>query len=84
MYSGEMKIEILAHFKHSDPMTNAFQQGKPGEVLIVNTEFGRYACTMGWAKDLDGKVETGKPKLNEVVLAPKSSAFNLRVENANG
>ena len=79
-----MKIEILKSFKHSDPVTNNFYNGIPEEVWIVSEEFGKYACKMGWARDLSGVVETGEPEKGEIILAPVNSVYSNKVENLNG
>ncbi len=51
-----MRIEVLEKFKHSG------QTYELGEVRVVGPALGIQACANGWAKDLDGNVETGELK----------------------
>lgn len=79
-----VKVEILKKFKHSDPETNVFYQGIPGEVWFVGEEFATYGCKMGWFRDLADVIPTGKPDKSEVVLAPNKSIYGAKSEKVNG
>jgi hypothetical protein len=48
-----MKIELLEKVKHDGTTYEA------EEVRVVPDAIGEYFCKNGWAKDLDGNVETG-------------------------
>jgi len=63
-----MKIEILEKVMHE---REVFEEG---DMRTVPDELGRYFCECGWAKDVDGGVETGKRDVNAVVLTPDSVA----------
>ena len=67
-----MIIEMLETVMHGR------EQFKSGERRDVSDELGAYFCECGWAKDADGKVQTGERKLNEVVLTPDSVAHNVK------
>jgi hypothetical protein len=79
-----MKVQILKDFKHNDPIRDRLYIGTPGEIWVVNDEFGKYGCKMGWFQDTDGNVPTEEHKPGEVILAPNSSVRGNSLEKVNG
>lgn len=59
-----MRIECLTNFKHGR------RDYTKDDQITVDDELGAYFCTAGWAKDLDGNVETVVHTPGDVVLAP--------------
>lgn len=56
-----MRVEILEkQLKSSDPETGVRYNLVEGDTITVPDEVGERWCAEGWAKDVDGKVETGK------------------------
>ena len=54
-----MKVEILEkEIKHGGP--NGLEIFAEGEIRVVPDHVGEYFCRLGWAKDVDGNVETGE------------------------
>lgn len=63
-----MKVEFLESVKHAiDDELKSFSEG---DIVTVPDAVGEYFCSLGWAKDVDGKVETGERDTNKVVLTP--------------
>lgn len=61
-----MKIELLEKVMHGRDTFEA------GDIRTVPDALGTHFCAMGWAKDTDGQVETGKRNTEAVVLTPDS------------
>lgn len=66
-----MKIELLEKVLHGRDKFEA------GDVRTVDDDLGAYFCAAGWAKDLDGNVETVPHQKNHKVLVPDSVAHKL-------
>ena len=62
-----MKVEILEEsIKHEiDGVLVTFEEG---EIRSVPDNVGSYFCANGWAKDVDGNVETAARDVNRAVL----------------
>ena len=73
-----MRIEALTEFLHGR------ERYMQGDVRTVADDLGAYFCQCGWAKDLDGNVETGNPGPTDVILAPDSVVHGLNTESAGG
>lgn len=70
-----MKIEAI------DPIRATDDDGRdvimePGDRKSVGPNFGKLACQMGWASDVDGQVATGEKRRDSVAVTPN----NLIVE----
>lgn len=52
-----MKIEITEETGIKDAKYGHMQ---PGEVRVVDDDFGRFVCANGWARDLEGLEPTGE------------------------
>ncbi len=68
-----MRVEILEErISDTDPATGRHYAQSRGDVVTVPDDVGRRWCAYGWAKDLDGKVETGEriPGTRDVHGAP--------------
>ena len=63
-----MRIEALELFKDGKDIY------EKGDQRSVSKEDGEYFCSLGWAKDLDGKVKTG--------VRQKNGETRLDVRNA--
>lgn len=68
-----MKIEMLEKVMHGREVFEA------GDVRTVADDLGEYFCSCGWAKDVDGNVETGERNTTAAVLAPDSVAHKLNM-----
>lgn len=64
-----MQVEILEERLSSDGF-----QGSRGDRFTVPDEVGSAWCGHGWAKDVDGKVDTGDRNINPVIVNPKNLA----------
>jgi len=73
-----MRVEILEKVMHGRDVYEA------GEVRIVDEELGSYFCSAGWAKDLDGNVETAERDVHRKILAPDNSHHSTVAGEANG
>lgn len=51
-----------------------------GDVRTVDPETGQYFCACGWAKDVDGAVETGNRDLAHKVVSPDSASHANRTQ----
>ena len=71
-----MKIEPLEMFQHNGQVFHK------GEARIVSDDDGKQFCDLGWAKDLDGKIETGKrtPGASELVINNVSQTQAVEVK----
>lgn len=56
-----MIIEVIENFLHVRDQFSA------GETRIVPDELGAYFCRAGWARDIDGNVETAPRDIHRVV-----------------
>ena len=65
-----MKIEALETFLHDG------QRYEAGDVRTVDDGLGAYFCKCGWAKDVDGNVETAPRDVNRVVKLDIHNATN--------
>lgn len=61
-----MKVEMLETVRHDGSEYVA------GDVRVVSDDLGNYFCGNGWAKDVDGSVETAARDVNRKSLAPAS------------
>lgn len=77
-----MRIEAI------DPIRGTDDDGKTpiimeiGDVKKVGDNFGALACRMGWARDVDGKVETGAKSRDAVTVTPNNLIQEPRVKGA--
>ena len=67
-----MKIEMMENVKH-DRLDFA-----EGEIRVVDDAVGAYFCEMGWAKDVEGKVETKPREPRDVRLVPENVVHGLK------
>lgn len=71
-----MKINVLEKIMHGRDVFEA------GETRVVTDEIGTYFCSMGWAEDVDGKVETGTRDIHRShVLDVQSAKATTIVED---
>jgi hypothetical protein len=74
-----MKIEMLEKVLHGRDVFEA------GEVRVVEDWLGEHFCKCGWAKDLDGNVETVPRDPNrQVTLAVDGAQHATVAGDANG
>jgi hypothetical protein len=70
-----MKIEILETF------LDGRDRYEKGEIREVSDESGVYFCGCGWAKDVEGKVETAeRQKTGDVRLDIRKGFLNQKSE----
>lgn len=77
-----MRIEAIDPIRATDDPLEGEERGRdiimePGDIKTVGDNFGALACRMGWARDVDGQVETGEKSREPVTVTPQ----NLVVEN---
>lgn len=65
-----MKVEILEEGGVKHAIDDELKSFSHGDVVTVPDAVGEYFCGLGWAKDVDGNVETGERDLNKVMLTP--------------
>lgn len=70
-----MRIEAIDKIRATDDDGSNFHM-EPGDVRRCGDNLGKLACRMGWAKDVDGNVETGQKSRDPVTVTPQ----NLVVE----
>jgi len=61
-----MKIELLEKVMHGRDVFEA------GDVRTVQDDLGAYFCSCGWAKDVDGNVETAERDIHAKRMVPDS------------
>lgn len=66
-----MKIEMLEKVMHG---RDVFEEG---DVRTVDDDTGAYFCACGWAKDVNGKVETVARDPKEVRVVPDNVVQKL-------
>lgn len=80
-----MKIEVIepGGIKHAP-----YGHLQLGEIRVVDDQFGKFACANGWAKDVDGQVETGeRGKLdhhNPEEWTPGAKLGSKKIQPASG
>lgn len=66
-----MKIEMLEKVLHGRDVFEA------GDVRTVPDDVGAYFCACGWAKDVDGNVETAERDVHAKRVVPESVAHGV-------
>lgn len=66
-----MRIEAIDPIRATDDDGSDIKM-QPKDVKQVGDNFGALACNMGWAKDVDGKVPTGKKRPGSVTVTPNN------------
>ena len=74
----QMRIEALEKIMHGRDVY------EKGDIRTVADVVGAYFCRCGWAKDADGKMETGKRDTTTVTLAPDNAVHATVAGEANG
>ena len=73
-----MKIEALERFLDG---TNVYEKG---DVRTVPDEDGAYFVRNGWAKDVEGKVDTGERDISHVKLDTRKSLHAVAADKVEG
>ena len=73
-----MRIEMLEKVMHERDVY------EKGDTRTVSDELGMHFCGMGWAKDVDGTIETGARNINAVTLTPDNVVNATVAGEANG
>jgi hypothetical protein len=73
-----MRVEILEErLRDTEPETEDTPEIRydlqKGNIVDVSDERGEYWCSQGWAKDLDGNVETAERRVLNATLAPQNA-----------
>lgn len=56
-----MRVEITEErLSDTDPVTERHYLQHKGDIITVPASLGEKWCSLGWAKDVDGNVETGE------------------------
>jgi len=66
-----MRIEAIDKIRAKDDDGRDLHM-EPGDIRTVGDNFGALACRMGWAKDVEGKVETGQKSRDPVTVLPQN------------
>lgn len=66
-----MRIEAIDRIRAQDDDGSDLRM-EPGDIKTVGDNFGALACSQGWAKDCDGKVETGEKSRDSVTVQPQN------------
>lgn len=66
-----MRIEAITRIRDTDDDGSPVRM-EPGDTLTVGDAFGAYACGLGWARDTEGKVETGERRTHPVKVKPRN------------
>lgn len=72
-----MRIEAIDRIRATDDDGSAVHM-EPSDVKTVGENFGKLACELGWARDVEGKVPTGERRSGPVTITPQ----NVIAENA--
>ena len=66
-----MRIESINNIRATDDDGSPIHMG-PGDIKTVGENFGKLACSMGWARDVDGVVPTGERTTRRVTVTPQN------------
>lgn len=78
-----MRVEILEErLSDTDADTDRHYLQHKGDVITVPEKLGAKWCGAGWAKDLDGKVDTAErvPGAAQLEVSPAKLAARLAVK----
>jgi hypothetical protein len=76
-----MKIEAIDRIRATDDDGRDLHM-EAGDVRTVGPNFGKLACSMGWAKDVDGNVPTGEKTNRPVTVSPTNLVVKSRIKGA--
>jgi len=76
-----MKIEAIDRIRATDDDGRDLHM-EPGDVRTVGPNFGKLACNMGWAKDIDGAVPTGEKSNRSVTVTPNNLVQRPKIKGA--
>lgn len=69
-----MRVEITEkRLSTKDRSTGRLYVQQEGDIITVPDEIGARWCSLGWAKDVDGKVPTGKRRVYRAEVEPRST-----------
>lgn len=74
-----MRIEAIDPIRDTDD-DGTFLRLEPGDIKTVGPQFGKYACQMGWARDIEGKVPTGERRTGPVTVTPDKVIVEPEIE----
>lgn len=66
-----MKIQSVGRLRATDDDGRDIAM-EAGDVLTVGDTFGKLACEMGWATDVDGNVATGERRTGAVEVTAQN------------
>lgn len=72
-----MRIEAIDPIKATDDDGTVLYL-LPGDIKSVGDNFGKLACSLGWARDMDGVVETGQKSTRRVTVTPQNIVVQSR------
>lgn len=65
-----MRIEAIDPIRDTDDDGTDIRM-ETGDIKTVGPKLGRLACSMGWARDVDGNVPTGQKRTGPVTVTPE-------------
>lgn len=74
-----MRIEAIDRIRALDDDRRDLHM-EPGDVKTVGDNFGKLACSMGWAKDVDGIVPTGEKSNRAVQVTPDNLVIKPKLK----
>jgi len=76
-----MRIEAIDPIRATDDDGTPISM-EPKDRKTVGPNFGKLACSMGWAKDLDDKVPTGQKSNRPVTVTPNNLVVESKIKGA--
>lgn len=74
-----MRIEAIDKINATDDDGSELHLA-PGDIKTVGENFGKLACGMGWARDVDGVVPTGERSTRRVIVTPENIVVETKAK----
>lgn len=74
-----MRIEAIDPIRATDDDGRDLHM-EPGDVRTVGDNFGKLACSLGWAKDTEGNVPTGQKSPRPVQVTPDNLVMKPKIK----
>lgn len=69
-----MRVEITEEkLSTKDRTTGRHYQQVAGDIITVPDDFGKSLCEKGWARDVDGVVQTGERIVRGAIVKPNKA-----------
>ena len=76
-----MRIEAIDKIRATDDDGSDLRM-EPNDIKTVGDNFGNLACSLGWARDVDGNVPTGVKPRRPVVVTPNNLVVKPKIKGA--